>query len=81
MTYHEEPIYRDGSIVGRTTSSGYGHTVGGNVAFGYIANAAGMTTDEWISSGRYEIEFAAARYGAEVSLRALHDPDGRKMRG
>ena len=32
LLYHEEPIWRDGQLVGRTTSGMYGHTLGGSVA-------------------------------------------------
>ncbi|RDB43206.1 FAD-dependent oxidoreductase [Halomonas sp. DQ26W] len=72
-SYHEEPIYRDGVIVGRTTSGMYGHYVGGNVAMGYVEHADGVTP-EWIKEGDYEIEIAMRRHKVEASLRAFHDP-------
>ncbi|EWH03574.1 FAD-dependent oxidoreductase [Halomonas sp. BC04] len=78
-SHHEEPIYRNGVIVGRTTSGMYGHYVGGNVAMGYVENAEGVTP-EWIREGNYEIEVATQRYGVEASLRALHDPDMTRVK-
>ena len=36
MIYHEEPIYRDGSIVGSTTSGAWGHRVNLSLGFGYV---------------------------------------------
>ncbi|WP_069865699.1 GcvT family protein [Pseudomonas citronellolis] len=73
-SYHEEPIYRNGVIVGRTTSGMYGHQVGGNVAMGYVCNDAGATP-EWVKEGEYEIEVACKRYKVEASLRAFYDPE------
>jgi glycine cleavage system T protein len=72
-SFHEEPIYRNGSIVGRTTSGMYGHFMGANIAMGYVENPGGITK-QWIDSGEYEIEIAMHRYKVEVSLRAFHDP-------
>lgn len=78
-SYHEEPIYRNGQIVGRTTSGMYGHHIGGNIAMGYVRNDAGITP-EWIKDGEYEIEVACKRYKVEASLRAFHDPDMHRIK-
>jgi 4-methylaminobutanoate oxidase (formaldehyde-forming) len=77
--YHEEPIYRNGEIVGRTTSGMYGHYIGGNVAMGYVCNAEGATAD-WVKEGKYEIEVATKRYEVEASLRAFYDPEMNKIK-
>ncbi|HBO5586835.1 FAD-dependent oxidoreductase [Pseudomonas aeruginosa] len=74
LSHHEEPILRNGVIVGRTTSGMYGHHIGGNVAMGYVRNDAGVTLD-WIKEGEYEIEVACQRYKVEASVRAFYDPD------
>jgi glycine cleavage system aminomethyltransferase T len=36
MLYHNEPILRDGRIVGYLTSGGYGHALGGAIGLGYV---------------------------------------------
>src|SRR5690348_3850266 len=36
MLYHNEPVWRDGELVGRTTSGMFGHTIGRPIAFGYV---------------------------------------------
>ena len=36
MMYHEEPIYRDGVIVGSTTSGAWGHRVERSLGMGYV---------------------------------------------
>ena len=38
MIYHEEPIYRDGMIVGSTTSGAWGHRVNLSLGLGYVKN-------------------------------------------
>ncbi len=78
-SYHEEPIYRNGVIVGRTTSGMYGHTLARNVAMGYVSRDQ-TVTEEWIKEGRYEIEVAARRYEVEASLRPLYDPAMKKIK-
>lgn len=78
-SYHEEPIYRNGAIVGRTTSGMYGHYLGGNVAMGYVCNEEGATL-EWVQAGDYEIEVACTRYKVTASLRAFYDPDMAKIK-
>ncbi len=80
MLYHNEPIYRDGERVGFVTSAMYGHTLGGAVGLGYVANADGCT-DAHIHSGRYEIELADARVRARASLVPLYDPKNLRVRG
>ena len=81
LMYHNEPIWRDGKIVGRVTSGMFGHTVGRPLALGYVANAQELTTPEWIDSGRYEVEIATRRYPAQVSLQPSYDPASRRVRG
>ena len=73
LLYHDEPIWRDGHRVGRTTSGMYGYTLGAAVGLGYVENADGVDA-EHIASGRYEIEVAGKRFAATASLRPMYDP-------
>jgi 4-methylaminobutanoate oxidase (formaldehyde-forming) len=73
-SYHEEPIFRNGEIVSRTTSGMYGHFIGGNLAVGYACNDAGVSAD-WVKEGKYEIKVATQKYKIEASLRAFYDPE------
>ena len=79
ILYHNEPIYRDGQLLGLTSSAAYGHHLGGAVALGYV-RADGGVTAEFVASGKWEIEIGLARYAATASLRCLHDPTGGRMR-
>ncbi len=76
----DEPIYRDGELVGRTTSGAFGHTVGRSVGLGYVEHEAGVDP-AFIRSGSYEIEVLAERHAAKARLRAAYDPEGKRARG
>jgi len=81
LLYHGEPIWRDGTLVGRTTSGWYGHTLGRAIALGYVdAGEPGAASPEWILGGRYELEIATVRYPATPSLRPPYDPTGVRVR-
>lgn len=79
LMIHDEPIWRDGVRVGRTTSSMFGYTLGACVALGYVSNQEGVTP-AWIKSGEYEIEIATQRYKAKASLRPWYDPKNERVR-
>lgn len=72
VMYGGEPIFRDGALVGRTSSAAYGHTLKGCVALGYV-------TGEPLG-GTYEIEVAKRRYAARASLRPMWDPTSARMK-
>ena len=75
----DEPIYRDGTLVGRITSGTFGHTLGRSVGMGYVRNVGGVTAD-FVKEGSYEVEIAAERFAARASLRAAYDPRGERVR-
>lgn len=79
LLFGEEPIYRNGSLVGRVTSGAYGHTLGRSVGIGYLEHENGITPS-FLNSGRYEIEVASERFGATPHLRAPYDPSGIRVR-
>jgi 4-methylaminobutanoate oxidase (formaldehyde-forming) len=79
LLYHNEPIYRDGRLVGYTSSAAYGHALGRAIALGYV-NAPGGVDQAYIDSGRFEIEVACTRYSTRASLRPLYDPRSERMR-
>ena len=75
----DEPIYRNGVMVGRTTSGAYGHTLGRSVGMGYVENEGGVDS-AFIRAGDYEIEVATERVPATATLRAPYDPRGERVR-
>jgi 4-methylaminobutanoate oxidase (formaldehyde-forming) len=75
-----ETIYRDGEVVGWITSGGFAHSFNCPVGLGHVRREQGVDTD-YLASGRYELDVAGARVPAEISLRALYDSTGARMRG
>ena len=75
----DEPIYRNGVLVGRTTSGAFGHTVGRSVGLGYVENEGGVTP-AYVRAGAYEIEVLAQRYPARARLTPPYDPRSRRVR-
>ena len=78
MLYHNEPIVRDGGIVGYLSSGSYGHTLGGAIGMGYVP-CKGESADVLLASD-YEIDVAGARFKAEASLRPMYDPKSDRVR-
>jgi 4-methylaminobutanoate oxidase (formaldehyde-forming) len=78
LIYHNEPILRDGQIVGFVSSGAYGHTLGSAIALGYVP-CRGETADQLLASN-YEIEIAGQRFKATPSLRPLYDPKSERVK-
>lgn len=79
LMYHEEPIYRDGVLVGSTTSGAWGHRVNKSLGMGYAHCEAGVTKD-WIDSAKWEVEIAWKRYEAKVQFAPFYDPKSTLIR-
>ncbi len=79
LLYHNEPIYRDGKVVGYLTSGNYGHALGRAIGLGYVRDAGGVDA-EFIKAGRYEIEVAGERFPATASLRPMYDPASARVK-
>jgi 4-methylaminobutanoate oxidase (formaldehyde-forming) len=79
LLYHDEPIWRDGALVGRITSGAYGHTVGRAIGLGWVEDAAGVD-DRMLDAGRWEIEIACERFPARAHLAAPYDPKSLRVR-
>ena len=71
IVYHDEPIRRNGVLVGRTSSGMYGHTFGACLAMGYVTEEEGVTR-QWIESGTFDIEVAGVRVPATAQLRPFY---------
>ncbi|MBR9843373.1 MAG: FAD-dependent oxidoreductase, partial [Rhodobacteraceae bacterium] len=78
LLYHNEPILRDGEIVGHLSSGNYGHTLGAAVGMGYVP-CAGESAAEVLASG-YEIDVMGRRVKARASLRPMYDPKAERVK-
>lgn len=76
---HDEPIWRNGDIVGRTSSGAFGYTVGGSVAMGYI-RLPKEDWKQWLTNGAYEIEIAGTRFAAACAPTPFYDPQNTRVK-
>jgi 4-methylaminobutanoate oxidase (formaldehyde-forming) len=79
LLYHNEPIYRNGRIVGYVTSAMYGHTLGGAIGLGYIGNSS-VIDNEFVISGSYEVGVVGKKVPATVSLKPIYDPKNQRVK-
>ena len=79
LLYHNEPILRDGEIVGYLSSGAYGHHLGAAIGMGYVP-CKGQSRDDILASA-YEIDVAGVRVPAVASLRPIYDPKAERPKG
>ena len=78
LLYHNEPIVRDGQIVGYLSSGGYGHHLGGAMGLGYVPCQGQSAAD--VLASTYEIDVAGTRVKVEASLRPMYDPKSERVK-
>ena len=78
LLYHNEPILRDGEIVGYLSSGAYGHHLGAAIGMGYVP-CTGETADQLLGSS-FEIDVCGTRVAARASLKPLYDPTSERVR-
>ena len=77
-----EAILRNGRPVGDLTSAAYGHTVGAAVGLGYVTREDGQAVDAaWLGAAKFEVDLAGTRLSARLSLKALYDSSGERIKG
>ena len=70
LLLHDEPIYLDNKIIGRTTSGNYSFNYKRNLSFGYIDY---KFKDEVLDSKNIYIEVAKCKYPASIETKPLKD--------
>jgi len=76
LLLHEEPIYLDDKIIGKTTSGNYSFNFNKNLSFGYIKTD--LTHEELVNRSLY-IEIEKKKYPAEILLRSLKQSDYKNI--
>ena len=69
LILHDEPIYLDGKIIGRTTSGNYSFNFNKNLAFGYVKIDKEATS---LNDKLIQIEIEKNKYEAEILNKALN---------
>jgi 4-methylaminobutanoate oxidase (formaldehyde-forming) len=80
LLFHNEPVFREGKLVGRIASGMFGHTIGRAIGLGYVENGGAVVTSDWVTGGAYEIEIAGRRFVARAHLRPVYDPESLRVR-
>ena len=68
LLLHEEPIYLDDDIIGKTTSGNYSFNYDKNLSFGYIKSEL---SNEELQDKNIYIEIEKKKYPAEILLKPL----------
>ena len=79
LLYHDEPVLRDGHLVGRITSGMYGHTVGAALGMSYVDCEPG-TPRAQVIEGTFEVDVNGVQVPATASYRPFYDPDSLRTR-
>ena len=72
---HDEPIYLDGKIIGRTTSGNYSFNFNKNLVFGYIKIDGDINS---IKNKSIQIEIEKNKYEAEILIKPLNQKNFKK---
>lgn len=82
LSYHDEPIYRDGQVVGRTASSMWSATEERCCAMGYVESGnvehREAITKDWLDAGTWEINIAGTKVPLSTSVRSWYDPKNER---
>ena len=78
LTYHDEPIYRDGVVVGSTSSSMWSATQDRCCAMGYVEHDDAITK-EWLDAGSWEVNIAGRHIPVSTSIRSWYDPRNERV--
>ena len=76
LLLHDEPIYLDNKIIGRTTSGNYSFNYNKNLSFGYVETEY---SNEELKSKNLYIEVAKEKYLAMVEINSLKDKVARSL--
>ena len=76
---HNEPVWKDGAIVGHVTSGDWGWRMEAMVGLATVYHAGGASND-WINAGGFEVQIAGEMYPIRAQLAPFYDPKGTIMR-
>jgi 4-methylaminobutanoate oxidase (formaldehyde-forming) len=86
LVYHDEPIMRNGRLVGRTTGGMWSYTEDRCLFMGYLSPVAddpdgvkGVTQD-WLDGGAFTVDVAGRIISATPSIRSFYDPTNKRVR-
>ena len=79
LLLHDEPVYSDGKIVGKTTSGGLGFRTGLSLCLAYIS-FGNICTREELQNRNYTIEVAGESYPLKPLKSPVYDSENSRMK-
>lgn len=79
LLYHNEPVLRDGKIVGYITAGAYGYSVGTAVGLCLVSLADGVNDKHDLEQGTYSVMVEGREIAADLSRKPFYDPDSKRM--
>jgi glycine cleavage system aminomethyltransferase T len=79
LMFHAEVLRRDDRAVGYVRAASYGFTLGGAVGL-VMVEAGEPISSAYLSSGVWDVEIAACRHPARVSMRPMYDPENLRIK-
>ncbi len=76
MPLGNEPVYLDGSIIGKTTSAAFGYRIGKPVAIAQVETSPAQP----LADLAVEVDIAHSKFSGTISLTSAYDPKGQRMR-
>ena len=77
LLLHDEPIYNDKDIVGRTTSGNFSFNYNKNLAFGYVSSE--LINKDKANNQNLFIEVEKKKYSASIILKPLNNKNIRNI--
>lgn len=79
LLHHNEPVLRDGKVVGYITAGAYGYTIGTAVGLCSISLNEGEDDRKSLEQGRYSVMVEGSEFAADLSLKPFYDPNSKRM--
>ena len=79
ISYHDDPIFRDGVYVGRTTGGMWSHPQDRCLSMAYLNNPSGVD-QSWLDSGDWQIEIGTRRRAVTPSIKSFYDSANQRGR-
>jgi 4-methylaminobutanoate oxidase (formaldehyde-forming) len=76
LLYHNEPILRDGEVIGFVTSGAWAYHTGSAVGLAFVNQPRGSE----LNDGKVEVLVEGKAYAATLSWQALYDPNQQRCR-
>jgi 4-methylaminobutanoate oxidase (formaldehyde-forming) len=80
LLLHDEPIYRNGKLVGQTTSGGRGFRTDLSICFASVKMIKGLSLQDY-RNAEFKISIAGERYTLEPLTRPAFDPENKRLKG